>query len=582
MKYTILPTPKEIIEHSGVFHLKNCAVCVSDDLDPRVIKSAVNLRTHLVAKTDSFHKFSRIPKEKSNCVLIEKNTTISPEGYRIDINENGIYITGGNDAGCFYGIKTLLQIIDSADENIDAMTINDSPDMAYRGFYYDATRGRVPTVKGIKQIINTISNYKMNSLQLYVEHSFDFDEFKTSIRTEDDYLTADDILEIDEYCYNNFIDFVPSLSTFGHLYELLIKNEYKHLCELKDYEASSHFWWERMKHHTIDPSNPESFEVVSSLIDQYLPLFRSKYFNICCDETFDLAQGRNQGKDKAELYIDFVSKITDHITKAGKTVMMWGDIALAHPHLLPRIPEGTVLLNWDYGDSPNTARIKNVSETGISQIVCPGTAAWMGLIELTDQSVPNILKMVQTGLQYGAFGMLNTNWGDLGHPCNPECSLYGTVLGACASWNSGTNVDDEYNKSFSKLVYGSNADIVPIIGSLCKAQRSAAWKALFDWTETRDSSCFVYDEASVSKSIDACRKIHNELKESSGLLQFLSIAAQGIGILNEAVLKIKQNGHVDICWKRNAGNWFEVYKKQWLNSSKSSELCEIESFLKKI
>lgn len=86
MKYTILPTPKEIIEHSGVFHLKNCAVCVSDDLDPRVIKSAVNLRTHLVAKTGSFHKFSRIPKEKSNCVLIEKNTTISPEGYRIDIN----------------------------------------------------------------------------------------------------------------------------------------------------------------------------------------------------------------------------------------------------------------------------------------------------------------------------------------------------------------------------------------------------------------------------------------------------------------------------------------------------------------
>ena len=206
----------------------------------------------------------------------------------------------------------------------------------------------------------------------------------------------------------------------------------------------------------------------------------------------------------------------------------------------------------------------------------------MGLIELTDQSVPNILKMVQTGLQYGAFGMLNTNWGDLGHPCNPECSLYGTVLGACASWNSGTNVDDEYNKSFSKLVYGSNADIVPIIGSLCKAQRSAAWKALFDWTETRDSSCFVYDEASVSKSIDMCRKIHNELKESSGLLQFLSVAAQGIGILNEAVLQIKQNGHVDICWKRNAGNWFESYKKQWLNSSKSSELCEIESFLKKI
>ena len=34
----------------------------------------------------------------------------------------------------------------------------------------------------------------------------------------------------------NFIEFIPSLSTFGHLYELLEQEQYKHLRVLKDFE----------------------------------------------------------------------------------------------------------------------------------------------------------------------------------------------------------------------------------------------------------------------------------------------------------------------------------------------------------
>ena len=100
----------------------------------------------------------------------------------------------------------------------------------------------------------------------------------------DDGITAEEILELDDYCYENFIDFIPSLSTFGHLYRLLETKEYKHLCELPDYVDSSHYWNERMPHHTIDPSNPESIEIIKSLIDQYVPLFTSNKFNICCDD----------------------------------------------------------------------------------------------------------------------------------------------------------------------------------------------------------------------------------------------------------------------------------------------------------
>ncbi len=582
MKYTILPQPKEFIEGKGSFALCGCSVLVENGLDPRVVRAAVELKNCIAQKTEGIHKFAAMTGDTKGAVCIKKDSSIKSEGYCLKVCEDSITVTGGDDAGCFYGIKTLLQILDGADDTVCAMTINDAPDMAYRGFYHDATRGRVPSVDGIKEMVDLIASYKMNSLQLYVEHPFDFIEFKSDIRTEDDYLTAEDILDIDEYCYNNFIDFVPSLSTFGHLYELLMKEEYKHLCEFEDFVPSRHFWSERMAHHTIDPTNPESFDVITSLIDQYLPLFRSKYFNICCDETFDLGRGRNQGKSSAELYIGFVSKITEHITAAGKTVMMWGDIALEHPELLPQIPDGTVLLNWQYNANPNLSRIEKVRETGLPQMVCPGNNSWTTLVEYIDISVPNISKMVRSGYENGVLGMLNTNWGDFGHPAHPECTLYGTVFGAAISWNTETEADDAYNKAVSEQVYGTDINIAEVLTDLGNAQRTAKWINFFHWIESRDVSNFPETEEQISESIAVCDRIYDALKDCDGALCVLAVTAKGIGLLNRAALEIKRDGKVSVDWKRCANLWYADYEECWLWSAKPSEVYEIKKFINNI
>ena len=48
-----------------------------------------------------------------------------------------------------------------------------------------------------------------------------------------------------------------------------------------------------MAHYTLDASAPESLEFVRQMIDEFIPLFTSNKFNICCDETFDLGKGKN-------------------------------------------------------------------------------------------------------------------------------------------------------------------------------------------------------------------------------------------------------------------------------------------------
>ncbi len=582
MAYHILPKPKSIIYKDGSFPLFECRILIESGIDKRIIKAALNLKEQIESKTGNFHNLALSLFDAENPIYIKKDASLKNEGYVLDISSDVITITGGDDAGCFYGIKTLLQILNDSSCQIDALVIEDYPDMKHRGFYHDATRGRVPSVEGVKKLVDLLALHKMNSLQLYVEHTFDFSEFKSDNRTADDYLTAEEILEIDEYCYDNFIDFIPSLSTFGHLYELLSKKEYSHLCELENYVPKSHFWRERMMHHTIDPLNPESFEVIKSLIDQYLPLFRSNYFNICCDETFDLAKGRNQGKDSATLYIDFVSKIIEYVRQKGKTVMMWGDIALKHPELLPRIPNDTILLNWGYDANPNTQRIDKVGEKGLTQIVCPGNNSWYSFIEFIDVSIPNISKMVLSGYQNKALGMLNTNWGDYGHPAHTECTLYGTVFSACISWNVDTKADSEFNKDISKLVYGTDLDMSDILLKLGRAQKTAHWLHLYDWVENRNAEKFTASVEEIEGSITDCKEICEKLNGCGYPLSVIKITAKGVELLNHAVLQIKSVGKLEGKWRSNANLWFEEYKKCWLKSSKPSELGEIHKFINKI
>lgn len=174
----------------------------------------------------NFCKDARIDKalacfEKGNgAELVIECRCGDSEGYILDISEDKIAISADSPAGAFYGIQTLKQIFEN--DTVPCLHIEDKPDMSLRGFYHDVTRGKVPTVDTLKKMIDNMAYYKMNHLELYIEHTFPFKELGDSVE-KFGYLTADEIRELDDYCYENFIDFVPSIPTFGHLYELLEK-----------------------------------------------------------------------------------------------------------------------------------------------------------------------------------------------------------------------------------------------------------------------------------------------------------------------------------------------------------------------
>ncbi|MBE6781010.1 MAG: hypothetical protein E7545_08535 [Ruminococcaceae bacterium] len=585
MQPLIFPTPKKINVKDGVFRLYNVSVYVDKAFDYRVKKAAVKLRGLISEATGNFHKFAVLTEKSQEGVLIRFNPSIKAQAYKINTTDTALIIEAGEDAGAFYGIQTVIQLVSSNGMALPLVEIEDYPDLEYRGFYHDATRGRVPSVEGVKEIVDQISLTKMNSLQLYVEHPFEFLEFSNIGNTYDDILTAEDLLEIDQYCYDNFIDFIPSLSCFGHLYELLMKPEYKDLCELPDYKPTEHFFRERMNHHTINPSDPRSLELVCSLIDQYLPLFRSNYFNICCDETFDLGKGRNKGKDTVELYIGFVSKLCEHVTGLGKTVMMWGDIALKHPEMLSKIPKGTIMLNWCYDKCPDISLIEKIKECGLPQIVCPGNTGWHRFMEDPTISVPNITIMNKAAVKNNAIGMLNTNWGDCGHAAPFKATLYGTLIGAETSWNVSTEINGDYEKRACKFLYGVDENIIPMYTEVAhKTYMTAPWNIFYEWLFKRQPIWHADTQKDCMDSIVLCEDFIERLEGLSGndRLQAIIIAVKGNIILNNCMLHIAPDCKPVADLKEYVYDWFEEYAQLWLSDSKPSELCEIIKYLEEI
>lgn len=500
------------------------------------------------------------------------------EGYELYVGEDYISVRSNSTAGAFYAIQTLRQLFKS--ETVPCLHIKDWPDFPYRGFYHDVTRGRIQTVETIKKLIDDMAYYKLNSFQLYVEHVFEFEETK-DLWASLGYMTAAEIREIDNYCHENFIEFIPSLSTFGHLYELLEQPNFRHLRVLKDYETEPNFWHARMRHHTIDPLNKESFDVVKSLIDQYAPCFSSSYFNICCDETFDLSRYAEEGYDVGSIYVSFVKQIIQYLQCKGKNVMMWSDILLEHPETILDLPDNISFLNWYYREdqAKMEEKISTIARSGRKQIVCPGTSSWYRLCEKVDTEETNITKMVELGHKYGAVGVLNTNWGDWGNPCSLELGMYGMVLGAEKSWSVNTEINEQFYSAVNTLFYGNEAGVATL-------KEVSALHDLIDWRQVcRNYFALRYDsgkgmEFISEENVNLIQRGYLALKERLACEHWknddyrteMLIAAEGICVMAEVSAKLAGYHTKRVT---DTERWLEQYSDSWLRKNKPSELHRI-------
>ncbi|HEX2915343.1 MAG TPA: glycoside hydrolase family 20 zincin-like fold domain-containing protein [Chloroflexia bacterium] len=390
------------------------------------------------------------------------NPEITSQGYRLIIAPKQIMIEATTPAGIFYGVTTLTQIIKQSGLSLPCLEINDWPAFPVRGYMLDISRDKVPTMQTLYGLIDKLAEWKINQLQLYTEHTFAYLNHPT-VWKEASPVTGQEILELDRYCKERFIELVPNQNSFGHMNRWLVHSEYSELAEVTEGYMTP--WGYRPGPFSLDPTNPASFDLVHSLFDELLPHFSSRQVNIGCDETFDLGQGKSKelceqiGKHK--VYLDFLLKVSQDLIGRGYTVQFWGDILKEAPEVIPLLPKELIGLIWGYEETyPFELECSHFQAAGIPFYVCPGTSAWTSLAGRTNNALGNLLNAAVTGLKYGAAGYLITDWGDQGHWQTLPVSYLGIAAGAAFSWSVETNRNLDLAEALNSYAFEDRAGVM--------------------------------------------------------------------------------------------------------------------------
>src|SRR5438874_1755179 len=139
------------------------------------------------------------------------------QGYEIEIAPAGIHISAASPEGAFYAAQTLAQILrEHPDSLLPCLQIEDRPDFRARGVMLDVSRDKVPTMATLFALVDQFAALKLNQLQLYTEHTFAY-RSHPDVWAQASPLTGEEILELDQYCRERFIELVPNQNSFGHM-----------------------------------------------------------------------------------------------------------------------------------------------------------------------------------------------------------------------------------------------------------------------------------------------------------------------------------------------------------------------------
>jgi hypothetical protein len=423
----------------------------------------------LISDLKHYRLKARIVRDRSDSAILriqcDKNIK-SSEAYRIVISPDGIEIYTSTDTGAYYAVQTLRDLVAIHGRSLPACQVKDEPNFTRRGVYHDCSRGKVPKLNTLKELVERLAHWKINELQLYIENVFTFKRHPDIGKGYSPF-TPEEILSLQELCKSHHVRLVGSLASFGHFEKILALPQYRHLGELpgfRNFPGGT----------TLCPGDKRSIKLVNELYSEFIPLFEAEDFNVCCDETWELGKGRSKNRVKrlgmGKVYIEFLMKIHRLCEKYGKRMNVWADMILKYPNLLKDLPHDMVLLNWEYEqDGNNIVRTKEIADTGMPFMVCPGTSGWLTHGSRMPNSMRNVAGFSAQGRKHNAEGLLITDWGDQGHRNFLGISLHAFAYGAAHGWHGKAVDDKSFTQNFCYHMFGQRtnkmAKMLKLLGS---------------------------------------------------------------------------------------------------------------------
>jgi hypothetical protein len=396
---------------------------------------------------------------------------LKPEGYLLRVDKDGILIAGRDEAGAFYGVQSLRQLIFLNQNSIFChhTLITDWPLLPFRGirlmlpgpenltFFNRFLKNFMALFKFNKVIIELNSNVRLKKHPELNEGAVEFYEdlvYTRRDRPQGPYgeyqnsahhdagdgtiVEQEDVRSLVVFAQKHYIEVIPEIPCLTHSYYLLTKH--RELAEIKAAE-----WPD-----TYCPSNPKSYELLFDVFDELIGLINPKIIHIGHDE-WRMALNvcpLCKSKDYREIFIEDFNRIYQYLTARNIQVAMWADHLLesirnkgSRPGFVPetkytyqrpgaltpqqveeRIPKDVLLFNWCWNEKSNR----------------PDR-------EIPNRGIHNDIQLDRWGFKqvYGNFTPAISNYKD-------RLALKGLIGGAPSAWmattpfNFGKDVIDDF------------------------------------------------------------------------------------------------------------------------------------------
>ena len=417
--------------------------------------------------------------EAAPCSLaVDPGRVSEQQGYLLTILGDGIRLVGHDEAGIFYGAQTLLQIArrHRARGRLPRLVVRDRPDLLHRGVQLDVSRRRIPTMESLKLLVDRLAHLKVNQLQLYTEHTFAYRNHPEVWRGYSP-LTGEEVLELDQYCRERFVELVPNQNTFGHMERWLHRPRYEHLAENMPGMPIQYY---------LCPSDRRSLQLVEELLEEFLPHFTSRQAMVGLDEVRLGAGGRSEAQceergSPEQVYLDYLKEVHRIVRRHGRTMMYFADMVVEHG-LVSQAPADAVGLIWGYEEEyPFREHCARYADAGIPFYTVPGTCCHASIGGRTGLAMRNMAAAVASALEFGGSGTLVANWGDGGHWQPLAVTMVGYSYGAGVMWGLEGNRDADVAAALDTQLYQDEAQVTGSV-SVGLGRACEQLPVLADWT----------------------------------------------------------------------------------------------------
>ncbi|MEM7800431.1 MAG: beta-N-acetylhexosaminidase [Chloroflexota bacterium] len=365
----IIPLPVEVKPQNGTFALDDETILVISPEMERMVPLAEQL-LRLTAQPQTADRNRLIT------LSVNQEAVLQAEGYRLQIEPDHILLEGGSEAGVFYGLQTLRQLLPTdmmagrtGPVEIPCGSVVDCPKFRWRAMHLDVGR-HMFSVEFVKKYIDLLALHKMNIFHWHLtedqgwrieieaypklmevsawrdETPLPQDRTVMDGKRYGGYYTKAEIREVVAYAHSRFVTVVPEIELPGHTVSVLAA--YPELgCVGEGYKVRTEWG---IEDDVFCAGNEAVFQFLEAVFDEVLELFPGQYIHIGGDEcpkirwqACDKCQDRIQAeglRNEDELQSWFISRIGRYLDGKGRRLIGWDEI------LEGGIPPNAAVMSW--------------------------------------------------------------------------------------------------------------------------------------------------------------------------------------------------------------------------------------------